>query len=161
MLSTAGSAAAGPVPGFSVLAADPRVVAIPVNTAQAAALGFKIYTIASEPFKFPEPVLISGGCEDYGEVAFQLDAAQPGYVRGDNRLLKRLFGTFAPSRGGLLPSNTGELLGIMVNRDYCARVKDFNPRTTFRAGDDTTAQSTGAVLDSLVARVQALPLGLQ
>jgi hypothetical protein len=49
----------------------------------------------------------------------------------------------------------------MVNRDYCALVKDFNPRTTFRAGDDTTAQSTGAVLDSLVARVQALPLGLQ
>jgi hypothetical protein len=143
------------------LSVDPRVVAIPVNTAQAAALGFKIYSIASEPFKFPEPVLISGGCEDYGEVAFQLDAAQPGYVRDANRLLKRLFGTFAPSRGGLLPSNTGELLGIMVNRDYCARVKDFNPRTTFRAGDDTTAQSTGAVLDSLVARVQALPLGLQ
>ena len=149
------------MPGFSVLSVDPRVVAIPVNTAQAAALGFKIYSIASEPFKFPEPVLISGGCEDYGEVAFQLDAAQPGYVRDANRLLKRLFGTFAPSRGGLLPSNTGELLGIMVNRDYCARVKDFNPRTTFRAGDDTTAQSTGAVLDSLVARVQALPLGLQ
>jgi hypothetical protein len=106
-------------------------------------------------------VLISGGGEGYGEVAFQLDAAQPGYVRVDNRLLKRLFGTFAPSRGDLLPSNTGELLGIMVNRDYCALVKDFNPRTTFRAGDDTTAQSTGAVLDSLVARVQALPLGLQ
>jgi hypothetical protein len=120
------------------LAADPRVVAIPVNAAQAAALGFKIYTLASEPFKFPEAVLISGGCEDYGEVAFQLDAAQPGYVRDDNRLLKRLFGTFAPSRGDLLPSNTGELLGIMVNRDYCARVKDLNPRTTFRAGDDTT-----------------------
>ncbi len=155
------AAAAGPVPGFSVLAADPRVVAIPVDAAQAAALGVKIYTLASEPFKFPEAVLISGGGEGYGEVAFQLDAAQPGYVRVDNRLLKRLFGTFAPSRGDLVLSKTGELLGIMVNRDYCALVKDFTPRTTFRAGDDTTAQSTGAVLDSLVARVKALPLGLQ
>jgi hypothetical protein len=82
-------------------------------------------------------------------------------VRVDNRLFKRLFGTFAPSRGDLVLSKTGELLGIMVNRDYCALVKDFTPRTTFRAGDDTTAQSTGAVLDSLVARVKALPLGLQ
>ena len=106
-------------------------------------------------------MLISGGGEGYGEVAFQLDAAQPGYVRVDNRLLKRLFGTFAPSRGDLVLSKTGELLGIMVNRDYCALVKNFTPRTTFRAGDDTTAQSTGAVLDSLVARVKALPLGLQ
>jgi hypothetical protein len=155
------AAAAGPVPGFSVLAADPRVVAIPVATAQAAALGLKIYTLANEPFKFPEAVLISGGGEGYGEVAFQLDAAQPGYVRVDNRLFKRLFGTFAPSRGDLVLSKTGELLGIMVNRDYCALVKDFTPRTTFRAGDDTTAESTGAVLDSLVARVKALPLGLQ
>ena len=82
-------------------------------------------------------------------------------MRGDNRLLKRLFGTFAPSRGDLVLSKTGELLGIMVNRDYCALVKDFNPHTTFSAGDDTTAQSTGAVVDSLVARVQALPLGLR
>jgi type IV secretory pathway protease TraF len=72
------------------LSVDPRVVAIPVNTAQAAALGFKIYTLASEPFKFPEAVLISGGGDGYGEVSFQLDAAQPGYVRVDNLLLKRL-----------------------------------------------------------------------
>jgi hypothetical protein len=143
------------------LAADPRVVAIPVNTAQGAALGFKIYSIASEPFKFPEAVPIGGGCEDYGEVAFQLDAAQPGYVRGDNRLLKRLFGTFAPPRGDLVLSKTGELLGIMVNRDYCALVKDFAPRTTFRTGDDTAAQSTGAALADLVARVKAMPLGMQ
>ena len=30
------------------------------------------------------------GGDGYGEVSFQLDAAQPGYVRVDNLLLKRL-----------------------------------------------------------------------
>ena len=153
--------AAGSVSGFSVLAADPRVVAIPVDAAQVAALGVKTYPIASEPFKFPEAVLISGGGEGYGEVAFQIDAANPGFVRVDNRLFKRLFGTFAPSRGDLVLSKTGELLGIMVNRDYCALVKDFSPGVTFRTGDDTAAQGTGALLDGLVARVKAMPLGLQ
>lgn len=153
--------AAGAVSGFSVLAADPRVVAIPVDAALVAALGVKTYPIASEPFKFPEAVLISGGGEGYGEVAFQIDATNPGYVRVDNRLFKRLFGTFAPSRGDLVLSKTGELLGIMVNRDYCALVKDFAPGVTFRAGDDTAAQGTGALLDGLVTRVRAMPLGLQ
>lgn len=157
----AGASAAGIAPSLNVLAIDPRVIAIPVDPAQAAALGSKIYTIATEPFKFPEAVLISGGGEGYGEVAFKLDAAQPGYVRVDNRLLKRLFGTFAPSRGDLVLSKSGELLGIMVNRDYCALVKDFSAQATIRTGDDTVAQAIGALLDGLVARVKGLPFELQ
>lgn len=153
--------ATGAAPSLDVLALDPRVVAIPVSAAQAAALGTKPYNLAAEPFKFPEAVLISRGGEGYGEVAFKLDAARPGYVRVDNRLLKRLFGTFAPSRGDLVLSKSGELLGIMVNRDYCALVKDFTALTTIRTGDDTTAQGTGALLDGLVARVKALSFELQ
>jgi hypothetical protein len=155
------AAATGGAPSLNVLAFDPRVVAIPVDAAQAAALGSKVYTIAADPFKFPEAVLISGGGEGYGEVAFTLDAAQPGYVRVDNRLLKRLFGTFAPSRGDLVLSKSGELLGIMVNRDYCALVKDFSSVATIRTGDDTLAQTTGALLDGLAARVKGFPFELQ
>ena len=146
---------------LNILALDPRVVAIPVSAAQASALGIKIYSIAPEPFKFPEAVLISGGAAGYGEVAFKLDAAPPGYVRVDNRLLKRLFGTFAPSRGDLVLSQTGELLGIMVNPDYCALVKNFTALRTIRTGEDTAAQGTGAILDSLIARVRLMPLEMQ
>jgi len=155
---------AGPLaaaPALTLLAFDPRVVAIPVTAEQATALGAKTYAIAAEPFKFPDAVLISGSGGGYGEVAFKLDASQPGYVRVDNRLLKRLFGTFAPSRGDLVLSKTGELLGIMVNRDYCALVKEFSVAATIRSGDDTLAQGTGALLDGLAARVRALPLELQ
>ena len=148
-------------PRLEILALDPRVVAIPVEAAQAAALGTKIYPVAAEPFKFPEAVLISGGGDGYGEVAFQLDAARPGYVRVDNRLFKRLFGTFAPSRGDLVLSKSGEFLGIMVNRDYCALVRDFTAGTTISTGDDTLAQGTGAQLDGLAARVKALPFEMQ
>ncbi|OYV02413.1 MAG: hypothetical protein CFE26_22195, partial [Verrucomicrobiales bacterium VVV1] len=53
--------ATGAAPSLDVLALDPRVVAIPVSAAQAATLGTKPYTIAAEPFKFPEAVLISRG----------------------------------------------------------------------------------------------------
>ncbi len=153
--------AASAAPSLNILAVDPRVVAIPVDAAQAAAIGTKIYTIAPEPFRFPDAVLISGGGEGYGEVAFKLDAAQPNYVRVDNRLMKRLFGTFAPSRGDLVLSRSGELLGIMVNRDYCALVKDFATMATILTGEDTLSQHTGPMLDGLTARVRALPFELQ
>ncbi len=143
------------------LAHDPRVLVIPVEASQAAALGAKVYPLASEPFKFPEAVLISASGKGYGEVGFKLDASEPNFVRVDNRFFKRLFGDFAPSRGDLVFSKTGELLGIMVNSDYCALLKDFTPVRTLRTGNDILAQQTGALLDDLGNRVRSLPQKLQ
>ncbi len=151
----------GVVPSVQFLAQDPRVVVLPIDPAQAPLLGAKIYTLAADPFKFPEAVLISGGGKGYGEVGFKLDASQPGFVRVDNRLFKRLFGDFAPSRGDLVLSKSGELLGIMVNSDYCAVPKDVSAQQTIRTGDAIADQHTSASLDSLMARIRALPLKLQ
>lgn len=143
------------------LSMDPRIAALPVPAAAVPSMGLKVYQTALDPFKFPEAVLISGGGAGYGEVAFKLDASQPGYVQVDNRLMKRLFGDFSPSRGDLVFSKTGELLGIMVNSDYCALVTNFLPSHTLPTGDELTDRPTGAVLDALVARYRALPLKLQ
>jgi hypothetical protein len=143
------------------LAADPRVVVVPVTAAQVTALGAKVYPLAADPFKFPEALLINGGGKGYGEVGFKLDDDHPGYVRVDNRFFKRIFGDFAPSRGDLVFSRSGELLGIMVNADYCALLKDFTAAQTFLMGDSTAAQHTGTALDALTARIRAMPLDLQ
>lgn len=143
------------------LAHDPRIIAIPIDASQASALGAKVYPLATDPFKFPEAVLVNGGGKGYGEVGFKLDASEPNFVRVDNRFFKRLFGDFAPSRGDLVFAKTGEILGIMVNSDYCALLKDFTPAKTIRTGDDVLAQQTGALLDGLGARVLSLPLKLQ
>lgn len=140
---------------------DPRVVALPVDQAQAAALGAKVYPLATDPFKFPEAVLIDGGGRGYGEVGFKLDPEDTGFVRVDNRLFKRLFGDFSPKRGDLVLAKTGELLGIMVNNDYCALLKNFAPARSIQAGPDIRSQATGALFDSLIARVRAMPTRLQ
>ncbi|HMD61595.1 MAG TPA: hypothetical protein VKG78_09195, partial [Opitutaceae bacterium] len=112
-------------------------------------------------FKFSDALLVSGGGKGYGELGFKLDAAHRGYVRVDNRLFKRLFGDFAPSRGDLVFSQTGELLGMMVNSDYCVLLRDFAPMATISTGDDQLSQRTSALLDSLAARVQQMPIELQ
>ena len=143
------------------LSIDPRVVVVPVTSEQASALGVKVYPTALDPFKFPEAVLVNGGGRGYGEVAFKLDASQPGYVRVDNRVFKRLFGDFAPSRGDLVMSKTGEILGIMVNSDYCAIVNNFLVSRKLPTGDNLGADQTSAVLNELNARVRAMPLKLQ
>jgi predicted nuclease with TOPRIM domain len=143
------------------LAADPRVAVVPVDASQVSALGAKVYPLAVDPFKFPDAVLINGGGRGYGEVNFKLDAAHPGYVKVDNRLMKRIFGDFAPSRGDLVLSRSGELLGIMVNSDFCVLLKDFTPDDSIKTGADTTQQLTANKLNGLIARIHGLDLPLQ
>lgn len=150
-----------PAASLRFLRHDPRLVVVPVDAGQVAALGAKVYPVAADPFKFPEAVLIDGDGRGYGEVGFKLDPAEPGFVRVDNRLFKRLFGDFAPKRGDLVFAKTGELLGLMVNSDYCALLKSFAAAQTIRTGPDIRDQATGALFDSLGARARALPVKLQ
>ena len=52
-------------------------------------------------------------------------------------LLKGLFGQFNPSRGDLVFSRTGELLGVMANSTYCMVLRNFQRAAAtfqFRAG---------------------------
>ena len=143
------------------LSLDPRIVVVPLDAAQVASLGVKVYPVAAEPFKFPDAVIVSSGGMGYGEVGFKVDPQHPGYVRVDNRFFKRLFGDFAPTAGDIVFSHTGELLGIMVTSDYCALVKEFAPAATIRTGSDILAQGTGRILDTLGARIQAMPEDLR
>ena len=156
--SRAGAHSAAPTLHFLTL--DPRVLVLPVDAAQVAALGVKVYPLAPDPFKFPEAMLVSHGGGGYGELPFKLDPQQPGYVRMDSNLFKRLAGNFSPSRGDLVFSRSGELLGIMVSSNYCAIVSSFSPARSLTLGD-TTAQGTGKLIDDMGARYRSLPFRLQ
>lgn len=155
------SGSKSPASTVQFLQHDPRIVVLPVTPAQATSLGAKVYPLATDPFKFPEAVLIDGGGRGYGEVGFKLDPTEPNFVRVDNRLFKRLFGDFAPKRGDLVFAKTGELLGIMVNSDYCALLKAFSSTRSIRTGTDIRDQATGAIFDDIIARVRSMPIKLQ
>jgi X-X-X-Leu-X-X-Gly heptad repeat protein len=142
------------------LSLDPRVVALPVDAMQVAALGVKVYRLAADPFKFPEAMLVSRSGSGYGEVPFKLDANEPGYVRMDSNLFKRLAGNFSPSRGDLVFSRSGDLIGLMASSNYCAIVSSFLPVRSLTLGDLNT-QTTNAVIAEMAARYRGLPFRLQ
>jgi hypothetical protein len=124
-------------------------------------MGVKVYGLATDPFKFPEAVLVSARGKGYGALGFKLDPAHPGYVRVDNHLFRKLFGDFSPSRGDLVFSQSGDLLGIMVNSNYCLILKDFTAGEIIHAGPGAGSPPTTTVLASVGARMLAQPLDLQ
>src|SRR5687768_9165385 len=139
------------------LSQDPRIVVLPLDAAQLTALGAKVYPLAADPFRFPDAVLIDTDGRGYGEVGFKLDPTEPGFVRVDNRFFKRMFGDFSPKRGDLVFAKTGELLGIMVNNDYCAVLKNFSAAKTIQTGTDIRGQATSTIFSDIIARIRSMP----
>lgn len=150
-----------PVASMSFSFRDPRVVWMPLSEADARTLGAKVYRISSDPFKFQDAVLVGANDGYYGECRFQIDLSTPDYVKLDNSFLKGLFGKFNPSRGDLVFSKTGELLGIMVNSTFCKMIRTFEAGATVRFGNDVRSQHTGELLSGLYSQLVQMPLKLQ
>ncbi len=140
---------------------DPRVVMIPVAPADVKKLGCKVYSLASDPYKFQDAVLVGADEGYYGECNFQIDLETPHYLRLDRNLLKGLFGKFNPSRGDLVFSRTGELLGIMVNDTYCLTIQKYAATTTLAFDQDLANQHTGGTLAQLYDYIFQFPTRLQ
>lgn len=149
-----------PVAELHFLRLDPRIVVAPVDAALAARMGAKIYQVAREPFRFPDAVLVRADDGRYGDTPFRIDSANADYVKLDNRITTRLFGEIAPKRGDLVFSKTGDLIGLMVNNDYCAVLGNFSASHVLRTGDNPEP-ATGSILGDLYTRWSRLPLRLQ
>jgi hypothetical protein len=150
-----------PIHALSFHSQDPRVVFMPVTQSEARQLGCKIYPISSDPYKFQDAVVVGAQGDYYGQSSFQIELNTPQYVKLDRNLLKGLFGKFNPSRGDLVFSRTGELLGIMANSTYCLVLHDFTATATFQFGPDVRAQHTGDALSRLYSYVFNLPIRLK
>jgi hypothetical protein len=140
---------------------DPRVVFLPVTAAEASELGCRVYRTSSDPYKFQDAVVVGAQENYYGECAFHIDLTTPLYVKMDRNSLKGLFGKFNPSRGDLVFSRTGELLGVMANNTYCVMIKNFHPTATFPFAQDIRDRQTGETLARLYSLIAGLPYKLQ
>jgi hypothetical protein len=140
---------------------DPRIVWMPVSATEVRQLGCKVYRLSQDPFKFQDAVLVGTEEDYYGECRFEIDLSMPDYVKLDRNFLKGLFGHFNPSRGDLVLSRTGELLGVMANSTYCMMIRSFDAGATFQFGEDIRAEHTGVVLAGLYSQVAQFPLKLQ
>ncbi|MFO1501471.1 MAG: hypothetical protein U1G07_24295 [Verrucomicrobiota bacterium] len=154
-------AAVARIERLSFLAVDPRVIVVPISDAKAKELGTKIYTLPKDPFKFQDAILVGANEGYYGECKFQLDLENGQYVRMQRERFSWLVGKFAPSSGDLIFTKGGELLGIMVNKDYGLLLTEFAPAYHIQMGIGIGDQQTGQLLSQLYAQVMRMPVKLQ
>ena len=149
------------IPVLSSLSMDPRILVVPVGRAQAEHLDCQVYPLAEDPYKFQDAVLVGSRESYFGEVTFELDPNHPDYVRMERQSFGKLFGKFSPSRGDLVFSKTGELLGIMANNKYCAVFRNITIARKLKFGIEVSQAETTQVLGQLRSQFQRLPFQIQ
>lgn len=150
-----------PLSRLYFLSDDPRVVATPLEPDVAARVEAKAYRLAKDPFKFEEAVLVGATDGYYGEVGFKIDPANPSYVRMDGSMARKIVGKFSPSKGDLVFTLQGELLGMMVNSRYCLLITSFNSMGTIPMSSNLANVRTGVTLSQMHFFLNRLPLPLR
>ncbi len=150
-----------PLTGLSLVSSDPRIVVATLDEPTAKQLGVKPFEVSEDPAKFQDAVVVGGKEGYYGEVEFKLVPGQPRYLRMQRRPIGKIFGKFSPSKGDLAFSKSGELLGMMVNSQFCALVRSMPPSRFIPLGKDIAAQRSGLIGAEISRRLQALPSSLQ
>jgi membrane protein involved in colicin uptake len=145
------------------LRSDPRIIIAPIGppgSVPVKALGvepFKLPDHKKNPraaFKYPKAFLMKKDGQNFGEVVFQRDLKNPDYVKMDKSFIRSTFmGEFNPTRGDLVFSQTGELLGIMANSQYCHLIKSVDPvgAVVFGKNDYSKVAKTLRDMHKLVA----------
>ena len=89
------------------------------------------------------------------------DPSKPLYVKMKTKIFSRMFGEFAPKTGDLVFTKSGELLGMMVNREFCAVINNIRLDSALPIGEPLANLKTGPVLEGLRQRILALAPELQ
>jgi hypothetical protein len=143
------------------LGADPRIFVIPMERTEASQYGKKIYPIATEPSRHYEVVIASTRADSYGECKIQADMGMAGHFKIDRDSLHSFGGLFNPSRGDLVFTKEGKLLGMMINDDYYALLNNSTTVEEVQLGDATARQPTGKILSQVYDRILKMPTKLQ
>jgi hypothetical protein len=141
----------------AILAQDPRVLLVAINSSVISGEGFYPYALARDPLKFPEAVLIANSEEYYGEAGFRLEPGHDLYLSMQSRLFSRLFGEFSPSVSDLVFTKSAEFLGVMVNNRLCLIIDQFFVARNIPLGKQFSPQQAAATVNSIDAFVSRLP----
>ena len=140
---------------------EPRVILAPLTPEQVRELRVKVYPIAKDLFKFEEAVLVGTRESYYGECSFQIDPEAPGYMRMQRERFGRIFGKFVPSKGDLVFSKQGELIGVMANDDYCLVLENLQATRSVTLGNDIAREAFASQLEQMYFQVENKPSALR
>jgi len=100
---------------------DPRILIVPlyINPAELRETSsIELFSSPQNPYLFSEAVVVDAKEGRFGQTDFMRDERDPRYIKVSHTRFAFVTGAFDPGQGDLVFSQKGEVLGVLVNRDY-------------------------------------------
>ncbi len=148
----------GKVSYFSI---DPRVMGARVAPSFVEADGSKTIQLSDDPYRFSDAVLISDTADYYGESSFKIETSRGDYLKMQSRLFNRLFGEFSPEKGDFVLAKSGDILGLMINNQYCVLIDSLDFSFEIPVGSQYSQEEAETVSRIVRSIVSQQPIELQ
>lgn len=139
------------------LAADPRILFIPLPESLVASTGFQTFDLARQPERWEEAVLVKSDESNFGRTEFRRLTSSARFLKMDRPALGELFADFAASRGDLAFTKNSQLIGVLTDTSHAVVIDDFVAAAVLNIGPGFNADQAKATIERMKERVEQLP----
>lgn len=149
------------IPQIGFLAADPRILFIPLPQSLAQGTGLETFTLARQPERWEEAVLVKSDESNFGRTGFRRLTSSARFLKMDRPALGELFADFAASRGDLAFTKNSQLIGLLTDSSHAVVIEDFVAAAVLDLGSGYDRERTRTTTEALLQRVRQLPAELR
>ena len=141
---------------------DPRIILIPIHEDFAPSAGITPFDLATDPFAYKEAIIISNNKEDeYDLIEFKVEPKNNDLIRIVPPPFSLFNSRFNPKRSDFIFSQTGELIGLMVNNQYGLLLQDLSAYSALSLGRSYDSKQAKELQKLLKKQLQSLPISYQ
>ncbi|MGF1530492.1 MAG: hypothetical protein ACFCU4_03925 [Puniceicoccaceae bacterium] len=139
------------------LAADPRILFIPLPNSLVAGTGFTAFPLARQPERWEEAVLVKSDESNFGRTEFRRLTSSARFLKMERPALGELFADFAASRGDLAFTKNSQFIGLLTGTSHAVVISEFVAAAVLDLGPRYDPDAARAAAAQLQQRVDQLP----
>ncbi|MGJ8652583.1 MAG: hypothetical protein ACSHX8_04875 [Opitutaceae bacterium] len=143
------------------LSTDPRLIFIPLPKQIVAAAGLESFTLAMQPERWEEAVLVKDDESNFGSAGFRRLTSSERFLKMDRPALGELLADFASSSGDLAFTKNGQFIGVLTDKKHAVVINGFTAAAIVNVGSRFNQTDSANTIDRLKARVLKLPSEVQ
>lgn len=139
------------------LSADPRLIFIPLPKIFAENSGLKPFTLALQPERWEEAVLVKNDESNFGRTEFRRLTSSARFLKMERPALGELFADFAASRGDLAFTKNSQFIGLLTDTSHAVVIDDFVASAALKLGEGFESDLARNTVDKMKERIRQLP----
>jgi len=139
------------------LAADPRIIFIPLPKVLAQNSGLETFELARQPERWEEAVLVKNDESNFGRTEFRRLTSSARFLKMERPTLGELFADFAASRGDLAFTKNSQFIGLLSDTRHAVVIDDLLAVGILELGQGFDPQQARRTIEEMKDRLRQLP----